>query len=95
MQHAVDSPGHEVPQYFEMIMTADSKRVVGTEPSFVCRVCGFEQWKPPKRWLMDESLWTGTDVFCLAPTSMIVVTKRVKEHLVEIGATNVRAVQIG
>jgi hypothetical protein len=95
MEHAVHAPGREVGQYFEMIVTADSDRVKATEPSFVCRACGFEQWSPPKSWIMDESLWTGTDVFCLAPTSMIVVTNRVKERLVQIGATNVRAVLIG
>jgi hypothetical protein len=88
-------PASNVGQYFEVIITSDSHRVRGTEPTAVCAVCGFEQWLPPKQWTMDESLWTGTDVFCLAPTSVIVVTDRVKKRLVEIGATNVRAVQIG
>jgi len=91
MELADHVPGSDVGQYFEMIITSDSHRVRETEPSSVCPVCGFEQWSPPERWTMDESLWTGSDVFCLAPTSMIVVTNRVKERLVEIGATNVRA----
>ncbi len=95
MKYAVQSPGTEVGLYFEIMVTADSARVKGTEPSFVCRVCGFENWSPPKRWLMKESLWTGTDVFCLAPSTMFIVTNRVKQLLVAIGATNVRAVEIG
>jgi hypothetical protein len=95
MQHAVHAPGRDIGQYFEMIVCADSDRVKGTEPSFVCQACGFEQWSPPSRWTMDESLWKGADVFCLAPTSMVVVTNRVKERLVEIGATNVHAIPIG
>jgi hypothetical protein len=94
MAHAVLAPGNDVGAYFEMIVTADSARVKGTEPGFVCRVCGFEQWSPPKRWLMEESLWRGTDVFCLTPTSDVVVTNRVKEFLVQIGATNVRIVEL-
>jgi hypothetical protein len=95
MEHANHVPESEVGQYFEMVITSDSHRVRGTEPTSVCPVCGFEQWFPPKQWKMDESLWTGTDVFCLAPTTMIVLTDRVKKWLVELGANNVRAVQIG
>ena len=95
MESANQLPGSNVGHYFEMIITSDSRRVKGTEPSSVCTDCGFEQWSPPKQWAMHASLWTGADVFCLSPTSMIVVTDRVKEGLVEIGATNVRAVQMG
>lgn len=95
MELANRAPGSDIGQYFEAIVTADSKRVKGTEPSSVCKVCGFEQWSPPHHWAMEESLWNGTDVFFMAPTSMIFVTDRVKVRLVEIGATNVRAVQVG
>lgn len=95
MRLARDAPGPDVGQYFEMMVTADSHRVRETKPTFVCATCGFEQWTPPKKWAMEESLWTGADVFFLAPTTMVVVTDRVKQHLVQLGATNVRAVPVG
>lgn len=95
MRSAIHVPGADVGPYFELLVRSDSRRVRGTEPSFVCGVCGFEQWSPPRQWSMEDSLWTGTDLFCLAPTSMLIVTDRVKERLVEIGASNVRAVPVG
>ncbi len=95
MRSAVQVPGTDVGPYFELLVRADSRRVRGTEPSIVCKVCGCEEWCPPRQWSMEESLWTGTDLFFLAPTTMLVVTDRVKERLVEIGATNVRAVEVG
>lgn len=91
MHSAKDPPTPEIGEYFEMIVCKDSLRVPEAVPRTLCNACGFEDWKPPKRWLMDDSLWTGSDIFFLAPTTMLIVTNRVKDALVEIRATNVRA----
>jgi hypothetical protein len=95
MELAAYPPEQQIPKYFEVVILADSRRVKETEPTSVCPTCGSENWKPPKKWAMHESLWTGTDFFFLAPTTMIVVTDRVKKLLVEMEATNVRAVPMG
>ncbi len=80
-------PTGELPQYFEMVLTSESKNPPGTEITSRCELCGREEYE--RRILtMRPDMWLGDNVFLLATTLWIVITEKVGRRLQDIKATN-------
>ena len=79
----------EVAPYYEVVVTAQSKRPPGAEPLAICDLCGRESYDRSARQLvMTPEMWNGDDIFFLATTLWIVVTDPVKLLLERLRPTN-------
>ena len=80
----------EIPQYYELVVTAQSKYPPGAEPESTCELCGREAYDADARTLvMKPPMWNGQDVFFLATTLWIIITDRMKALLEPLRPTNV------
>jgi Protein of unknown function (Gmx_para_CXXCG) len=80
----------EIPPYYELVVTAQSKHPPGAEPEATCELCGRETYDADaRRLVMEPHMWNGQDVFFLATTLWIIVTDRVKALLEPLRPTNV------
>lgn len=79
------------PKYFKLCVYGRSNPPPGRELKSVCSSCGNQDfnWARSKFLIMNESMWTGLDVFILETTSIVLVTDRVKQALQKLGPTNV------
>lgn len=79
----------QVPPYYELVITAQSKRPPGAEPQAICDLCGRDTYDYSARKLvMTPEMWNGDDIFFLATTLWIVVTDSVKLLLERLQPTN-------
>jgi hypothetical protein len=75
---------------YEMVVTAESGLPPGVSADALCSACGRLPYDRDSRQLvMQPSMWQGDDIFLLATTLWIVVSDRVRNLLVNLGATNV------
>jgi hypothetical protein len=80
----------DIPPYYELVVTAESKRPPGAQPESTCELCGRETYDADGRTLvMEAAMWNGQDVFFLATTLWIIITDRVKALLEPLRPTNV------
>lgn len=81
---------HENESYYEMIITGYSKSPPGAEIISKCEYCGRETFDRNKRIIkMNDDMWDGQDIFFLNTTIWMIVTDRVQNILIELGATNI------
>jgi hypothetical protein len=79
-----------IPPYYELVVTAQSRRPPGAEPTSTCELCGREAYDADaRRLVMEPPMWNGQDVFFLATTLWILVTDRAKALLEQLRPTNV------
>jgi hypothetical protein len=84
-------PANAISSLFELVVTAESGRPLGSRDFRLCNCCGREEYDQEQRQLaMREDMWHGEDIFFLATTLHIMVTERVRELLQKLGATNVQ-----
>ena len=75
--------------YYEMVITAESKRPPGADIISVCRSCGREEYDNNLRLLvMKPDMWLGDDIFLLSTTLWIIVTDKVKNIIESSNLTN-------
>jgi hypothetical protein len=80
----------QVPPYYELVVTAESKYPPGAETQTRCELCGREAYDNSARKLvMLPDMWNGDDIFLLATTLWIVVTDSVKTLLEDLAPSNV------
>jgi hypothetical protein len=84
----------DVPNYHHMVICGESKWPDYLSIESECEVCGFRSYVPPgpmyrPEWNMLDTMWAGTDVFRLLPTSMPVVTDSVRRIIEGLAPTNV------
>jgi len=88
MIQVVEDPS-EIPPYYELVVTAQSKHPPGAEPDWRCDLCGRGTYDADlRRLVMEPPMWNGQDVFFLATTLWIIVTDRVKTLLEPLRPTN-------
>jgi uncharacterized protein CXXCG len=81
---------NSVGPYYEVIIQSESNYGSGAEPIAVCSGCGRKTFRNNEdRFLMQESMWKGGDIFFLAGTLHVVVTDKLKDALQELRAKNV------
>ena len=82
----------EVEPYYEMIITAESALPIGAETTHTCNTCGFESFDRTKlRMFMQPEMWRGDDVFYLATSLWIIITKATLGILESMDASNFAA----
>jgi len=75
----VDNDNEPNGTYYEMLITAESKRPPGAEITSICNLCGREEYNDKKRKLiMTEEMWNGEDIFYLSTTLWPIITEKVK-----------------
>jgi hypothetical protein len=76
--------------YFELVIQSESDYAPGAQPLSVCSGCGRETFPDGNaRFVMEDSMWKGADIFFLAGTLYMVVTDRVRQALENLRVTNV------
>lgn len=84
----------EVPEissnYFELIITSNSKRPPGADIISICKGCGREEYdEKSRKIIMKPDMWNGADIFFLNTTLWIIVTEKVKNLIESMKATNI------
>ena len=79
-----------LPEYWELTVTGTASREGQDENTItVCDLCGRKKFAPLKNVKIDESRWDGSDFFNIETRhSFVIVTKRVCNALMELGASN-------
>jgi hypothetical protein len=76
--------------YFELLITSESKLPLGVENISVCNYCGRKETNNTKRQLkMTEKMWNGDDIFFLSTTLWPIVTDKVKNIFLENKISNI------